>query len=167
MLTAVVVVVTVGAVNDYQKEKQFRDLNAQKENIEVTVLRDRATMAVSTHDLVVGDIVLLSTGDVLPADGVVMGRNDLAINEKMLTGETIMKKKTSKYIMKGGSIVSSPTMFAGTFVQEGEGKLLVLAVGTQTYQGSMEEKIKETGAGRSILQKKLDAMTDLITTVSM
>jgi len=167
ILTAVAVVVTVGAVNDYQKEKQFRDLNAQKENVEVTVLRDGATMPVSTHDLVVGDIVLLSTGDVIPADGVIMGRNDLAINEKMLTGETVMKKKTPKYVFKDQSVASSPTLFAGTFVQEGEGRLLVLAVGTQTYQGSMEEKMKEADSGRSILQKKLDAMTDLITTVSM
>jgi len=167
ILSAVVVVVTVGAVNDYQKEKQFRDLNAQKDNVDVTVLRDGVTTEVSTHDLVVGDIVLLSTGDVLPADGMVIARNDLAINEKMLTGETVMKKKTSSYEIKGKQVVSSPSMFAGTFVQEGEGRLIVLAVGTSTYQGSMAEKMKEADSGRSILQRKLDAMTDLITTVSM
>jgi P-type E1-E2 ATPase len=124
-------------VNDYQKEKQFRDLNAQKENVQITVLRDSATHIISTFDLVVGDIVLLSTGDVLPADGIVLGRNDLAINEKMLTGETVMKKKSPSYVIQGGSVISSPTLFAGTFVQEGEGRLLVLAVGPHTYQGAV------------------------------
>jgi Ca2+ transporting ATPase len=119
------------------------------------------------HELVVGDVVLLSTGDVLPADGVVMGRNDLAINEKMLTGETVNKKKSPSYEFKGKTVASSPTLFAGTFVQEGEGRLLVLAVGANTYQGSMAEKMKEADSGRSILQRKLDAMTDLITSVSM
>jgi len=167
ILFAVAVVVTVGAVNDYQKEKQFRDLNAKKDDVTVTVLRDGESSRMSTHDLVVGDIVLLSTGDVVPADGAVLGRNDLAINEKMLTGETVMKKKSSEYVMSSGSVDSSPILFQGTFVQEGEGRLVVLAVGANTYQGSMEEKMKEAEPGRSILQKKLDAMTDLITTVSM
>ncbi len=141
ILSAVVVVVTVGAVNDYQKEKQFRDLNAQKENVQITVMRDGATNIVSTFDLVVGDVVMLSTGDVIPADGVVMGRNDLSINEKMLTGETVMKKKTSSYVIKGGAVLSSPTLFAGTFVQEGEGKILVVAVGPHTYQGDKNTRI--------------------------
>mmetsp|Transcript_5585 Transcript_5585/g.12989 ORF Transcript_5585/g.12989 Transcript_5585/m.12989 type:complete len:1056 (-) Transcript_5585:318-3485(-) len=167
ILFAVVVVVTVGAVNDYQKEKQFRDLNAKKDDIDITVIRDGQQTTISTKTLVVGDIVLLSTGDILPADGIVLGRNDLAINEKMLTGETVMKKKSSSYIIEHGSVKSSPTLFAGTFVQEGEGRMLVVAVGANTYQGTMEEKMKEAEGGRSILQKKLDAMTDLITTVSM
>eukprot|EP00960_Hanusia_phi_P062743 765252-Hanusia_phi.AAC.6 len=170
ILFAVVVVVTVGAVNDYQKEKQFRDLNAKKDDIDITVIRDGQQTTISTKTLVVGDIVLLSTGDILPADGIVLGRNDLAINEKMLTGETVMKKKSSSYIIernRHGSVKSSPTLFAGTFVQEGEGRMLVVAVGANTYQGTMEEKMKEAEGGRSILQKKLDAMTDLITTVSM
>ena len=167
ILFAVVVVVTVGAVNDYQKEAQFRELNAKKEDVPITVLRDGVTSKVSTFDLVVGDIILLSTGDILPADGVVIGRNDLEINEKMLTGETVMKKKSASYVLVDGNVKSSPTLFAGTFVQAGEGRMLIVAVGPNTYQGTMEEKMKEAESGRSILQKKLDAMTDLITSVSM
>jgi len=167
ILSAVVVVVTVASVNDYQKEKQFRDLNAKKEDVQITVMRSSRTQQVSTHDLVVGDIVMLSTGDILPADGVILGRNDLAINEKMLTGETVNKKKSPKYEIQGESVQSAPVLFAGTFVQEGEGRMLVLAVGENTYQGHMEQKMAEAESGRSILQKKLDNMTDLITNVSM
>ena len=50
-------------------------------------------------------------------------------------------------------------LFAGTQVQEGEGRMLVLAVGENTYQGHMEQKMNEAESGRSILQKKLDNMT--------
>jgi calcium-translocating P-type ATPase len=167
ILSAVVVVVTVASVNDYQKEKQFRDLNAKKDDVQITVLRDSTTETVSTHDLVVGDVVMLSTGDILPADGVILGRNDLAINEKMLTGETVMKKKTTDYDLGGNKVNTSPFLYAGTQVQEGEGRMMVLAVGENTYQGHMEAKMAEAEKGRSILQKKLDNMTDLITNVSM
>lgn len=76
------------------------DLNAKKDDIDITVIRDGQQTTISTKQLVVGDIVLLSTGDILPADGIVLGRNDLAINEKMLTGETVMKKKSSSYILE-------------------------------------------------------------------
>ena len=75
ILFAVFVVVMVGAVNDYQKEKQFRELNAKKDDVQITVLRDGKTTKVSTFNLVVGDIVLLSTGDITPTDGIVLGRN--------------------------------------------------------------------------------------------
>jgi Ca2+-transporting ATPase len=167
ILFAVVVVVLVGSINDYQKEIQFRELNSKKDDVQVTVLRDGNLTQVSTFDLVVGDLVILSTGDLIPADGIVLGRNDLEISEKMLTGETYLKKKSDEYVIVGNDVVSSPTLFAGTFVQAGEGRMLVLAVGVSTYQGSMEQKMKEAESGRSILQKKLDAMTELITSVSM
>jgi P-type E1-E2 ATPase len=48
--------------------------------------------------LVVGDIVILSTGDIVSADGYALGKNDLAINEKMLTGETVNKKKVRAHL---------------------------------------------------------------------
>ena len=159
ILSAVVVVVLVASINDYQKEKQFRDLNAKKDDVQITVVRGGQTETVSTHDLVVGDIVMLSTGDILPTDGVILGRNDLAINEKMLTGETVNKKKSPEFVISSNKVQSAPILFAGTQVQEGEGRMLVVAVGENTYQGHMEAKMAEAEKGRSILQKKLDNMT--------
>ena len=64
-----VVVVLVGSINDYQKESQFRALNAKKDDMKVTVLRDGQKSTMSCHDLVVGDVVILSTGDIISADG--------------------------------------------------------------------------------------------------
>jgi magnesium-transporting ATPase (P-type) len=57
----------------------------------------------------------------------------------------------------------SPAVFAGTMVQEGQGRMLVLAVGANTYQGLMESKMAEDEQERTVLQTKLDDMTELIT----
>jgi Ca2+-transporting ATPase len=73
ILVAVIVVVMVGSINDYQKESQFRALNAKKDNIKVTVIRGGKDEVISCHDVVVGDIYKLSTGDVITADGYVIG----------------------------------------------------------------------------------------------
>ena len=120
---------------------------------QVTVLREGQKKQISCHDLVVGDIVILSTGDIVSADGYCIdgaSRNDLSINEKMLTGETVMKKK-GEYQMSadGNSVLRSPILFSGTFVQDGEGRMIVLAVGTSTYQGSMQQKMVEADAEKS------------------
>jgi P-type E1-E2 ATPase len=120
---------------------------------QVTVLRESQKKQVSCHDLVVGDIVILSTGDIVSADGYCIdgaSRNDLSINEKMLTGETVMKKKGEyQFSADGKSVLRSPIIFSGTFVQDGEGRMIVLAVGTSTYQGSMQQKMIEADAEKS------------------
>jgi len=166
ILTAVVVVVMVGAINDYQKESQFRALNAKKDDMKVTLIRDGKDFETSCHDVVVGDIMKLSTGDILTCDGYAIGNNDLQISEKALTGETDLMKK-GEYEIEGDKIKKAPILFAGTMVQDGQGKILVLAVGTGSYQGRMQQKINEADGehSKSILQEKLDDMTDLITQV--
>jgi len=167
ILCAVFVVVTVSAVNDYQKEQQFRELSVVNDNILVTVVRDGVKAKISTHDIVVGDVVLLSTGDQVCADGVIFKDNDLGLTESMLTGESVVKRKGAFKLEESDNpeapVKIQPTLFAGTLVQEGEGAMIVVAVGKHTYQGNMEEKMKEDEDERSVLQQKLDKMTVLIT----
>ncbi|KAJ1486889.1 E1-E2 ATPase-domain-containing protein, partial [Baffinella frigidus] len=156
----VFVVVTVSAVNDYQKEQQFRELSVVNDNILVTVVRDGVKAKISTHDIVVGDVVLLSTGDQVCADGVIFKDNDLGLTESMLTGESVVKRKGAFKLEESDNpeapVKIQPTLFAGTLVQEGEGAMIVVA-------GNMEEKMKEDEDERSVLQQKLDKMTVLIT----
>ena len=138
IMSAVLVVVTVSAVNDYQKDQQFRALNAAKVDISVFVIRGGEKKKISTHDVVVGDVVLLSTGDMVVADGVVFDKNDLGISEAMLTGESVIKRKGPFSFGHDDApdkpVAVAPTVYAGTFVQEGEGRMVVLAVGRNTYQ---------------------------------
>jgi magnesium-transporting ATPase (P-type) len=85
----------------------------------------------------------------------------------MLTGESVIKRKGVFNIQphegSDEAVKTCPALFAGTFVQEGEGRMIVLAVGNNTYQGLMEAKMKEDEQEKSVLQSKLDDMTDLIT----
>ena len=120
---AVVLVSMVGAINDYQKEKQFRNINQQRDAIDVTVLRSGKEMTVPSYQIVVGDIMLVDTGDKLVADGLLVLGNDLIIDESSLTGE-------SEPMMKDR--VKDPFVWTGTQVSEGSGKFMVTAVGERS-----------------------------------
>ena len=71
-LSLVVIVVMVNSVNDWQKEKQFRKLNAKKEDRQIQVIRGGEQQQVSIFDVVVGELVILNYGEVIPADGVLV-----------------------------------------------------------------------------------------------
>lgn len=91
---AVILVSMVGSLNDYKKELQFRKLNAEKDAIMVKVLRDGKEALVGNHELVVGDVMILDTGDKVVADGVEIDGHGLVIDEASLTGESDPIKKT-------------------------------------------------------------------------
>jgi Ca2+-transporting ATPase len=93
ILLAVCLVVLVGAVNDWQKDRQFRALSAKAEDRLVRVLRDGLKQQVSIFELVVGDVVLLDPGDVLPADGLLLESHGLVCDESGATGESDQVKK--------------------------------------------------------------------------
>ena len=123
---AVFVVALVGALNDYQKDQQFRKLNAQKEVFDVTVIRDGTESLVKNSDLVVGDVLVLNTGDRVTADGLLFHNNDLIIDEASLTGESEPLKKR---------VDGDPFCRSGTQVTEGSGRVLIIAVGEHSEWG--------------------------------
>ncbi len=83
----------VGALNDYQKDQQFRKLNAQKDKIMVKVTRAGHMQLVENTEVVVGDLLMLDTGDKIIADGILVETFGLVINEAALTGESDPIKK--------------------------------------------------------------------------
>ncbi len=82
-----------GALNDYQKDQQFRKLNAQKDKIMVKVIRGGQQMLVENVDVVCGDLLMLDTGDKIIADGILIETFGLVIDEASLTGESDPIKK--------------------------------------------------------------------------
>jgi len=89
ILLAVVIVVLVTAFNDWSKEKQFRGLQDRIEGEQTfSVIRNNMMTQVQVGDIVVGDIISVKYGDLLPADGLVMQSNDLKVDESSLTGES-------------------------------------------------------------------------------
>ncbi|KAL4226919.1 Plasma membrane calcium-transporting ATPase 2 [Mactra antiquata] len=148
ILAAVVVVVLTTAFNDWQKEKQFRGLQAKIEHEhQFSVIRGGEVIQIPVGDIVVGDICLVKYGDLLPADGIIIQSNDLKVDESSLTGE-------SDHVKKGE--VVDPMLLSGTHVMEGSGKMLTTAVGVNSQTGiifallgASEHKDKDKNKGPS------------------
>ncbi len=98
-----------GAANDYQKDKQFRKLNAQKDTIDIKCIRGGHLTLVCNHDLVVGDVMMLDAGDKIVADCIVFYSQGLIIDEASLTGESdpIKKNKDTDPWIRSGTQVSA------------------------------------------------------------
>ncbi|CAG8488589.1 9310_t:CDS:2 [Diversispora eburnea] len=145
ILVAVLIVVSVGSLNDWQKERQFRKLNAKKEDREVKVIRNGKESLLSVHEVLVGDILKLEPGDIIPCDGVVIEAHNLKCDESAATGESdaVKKLKYEECIkeLKGDETDSTykskfdPFIISGSKVLEGVGSYVVIAVGVNSFNG--------------------------------
>uniref|UniRef100_A0AAV2Z6B5 Calcium-transporting ATPase n=1 Tax=Lagenidium giganteum TaxID=4803 RepID=A0AAV2Z6B5_9STRA len=131
IIVAVLIVTIVTAVNDYQKEQQFRALNAIKEDEKIKVIRNGQPCEVSKWNIVVGDIVRVDLGDIICADGIVFDEQDLKLDESAMTGESDLLTKNRE----------NPFLLSGTKVMEGMGKILVVCVGEHSQAGIIKTLI--------------------------
>ncbi|CDO91918.1 unnamed protein product [Kluyveromyces dobzhanskii CBS 2104] len=179
IMIAVVVVVLVGAINDYQKELQFAKLNKKKDDREVVVIRNGNEHLISIHDLLVGDVISLQTGDVVPADAILIS-GSCECDESALTGESDTIKKValkpalSKYkeiFEKDPSIdigshsaaekVPDPLLISGSKLLSGIGNAVITSVGVNSVNGRTMMALKvETEA--TPLQERLSNLADNI-----
>lgn len=152
IILSIFLVVMVTAISDYKQSLQFRDLDREKKKIFIQVTRDGRRQKVSIYDMVVGDIVHLSIGDQVPADGIFISGHSLLIDESSLSGES---EPVNIYEEK-------PFLLAGTKVQDGSGKMLVTAVGMRTEWGKLMETLNEGGEDETPLQVKLNGVATII-----
>ena len=103
-------------------------LNADVENIDINVIRDGANCQVSRYEIVVGDIVRLTVGDILEGDGVLVEGFNVEMDESALTGEPILIKKGPE----------APFMLSGSSIQNGQGEYLITAVGQNSEKGRIQ-----------------------------
>ncbi|KAI8137844.1 PMCA-type calcium-translocating P-type ATPase [Fennellomyces sp. T-0311] len=153
ILVAVLAVVFTNAINDYQKEAQFKKLNAKKEDREVKVLRGGKQQQISVYDLNVGDVLELEPGDIVPVDGIYLQGHNLACDESSATGETDTMKKATD----GDCFILS-----GSKVLEGVGRALVIAVGEHSFYGKTMMSMRGEEAEGTPLQIKLDVLAEQI-----
>ena len=169
IIIAVLVVVLVGSITNYQKEKQFRKLNqVQQEGTKYQIIRNGQLNIYSSDDILVGDLILVNYGDIIPADLLLVEGNGIKIDESSLTGEPYsvskedfykceeIKKRNEKYI-------PSPLIMSGTNCVEGSGKGIVLCVGEHSIK-SIYRRIVENDQEtlQTPLAEKLDNITGLI-----
>lgn len=138
ILTAVVIVLAVGATNDYMKEQQFIKLNVETDIHKVVVVRAGHSLEVSAHDLVVGDLLVISTGEILTVDGVLVRGHCLKVDESAVTGESALVKKNA---VRAGDVQSSPFLMSGCRVNEGSGTVLVCSVGKYSVMEKHREMV--------------------------
>lgn len=169
---AVFVSAGIQAINDYQKEKQFKILNdAAMAAKKVTVLRDGVEVDVQLGQVVVGDIVDVVAGDEIAGDAILLKGSSVMTDEASMTGESevLIKEPLAVCIAKRDKVIEdgkantvghhevpSPVMLSGTNIKNGKGKMLVVAVGNKSAIGKIRETIVESGDDETPLQKKLE-----------
>ncbi|XP_028102904.1 calcium-transporting ATPase 10, plasma membrane-type-like isoform X2 [Camellia sinensis] len=149
---AVIIVIVVTAISDYKQSLQFQNLNEEKKNIHLEVIRGGRRLDVSIFDLVVGDVVPLKIGDQVPADGIFISGHSLAIDESSMTGE-------SKIVQKGSK---DPFLMSGCKVADGYGTMLVTSVGINTEWGLLMASISEDTGEETPLQVRLNGVATFI-----
>jgi len=157
ILTAVLIVSVVTAVNDYEKERQFRQLSDVNDDVPVLCVRGGKASQVQIADVVLGDIIIVEAGDRVPCDGVLVRCDGIGSDESALTGEPEDVEK---------DLVSDPFLLSGCTVTAGSGRMVAVAVGRDSQWGVIKSAL-ETGQDQTPLQEKLDDMAALIGYVGM
>ncbi|KAK6796106.1 hypothetical protein RDI58_009561 [Solanum bulbocastanum] len=154
---AVLLVIFVTATSDYRQSLRFQNLNEEKRNIQVEVIRDGRREKISIYEIVVGDVVPLRIGDQVPADGVLISGHSLAIDESSMTGESKIVNKNQK----------APFLIAGCKVANGAGTMLVTSVGINTEWGLLMASISEDTGEETPLQVRLNGVATFIGIVGL
>ncbi len=166
----ILALVLINAVIYYfQRITASRALNSlkKKDSHLVEVIRDGKHYKVTADLIVPGDIVLISEGSKVPADGRIIMATELTINESVLTGESIPVEKRTEAIDGGHPIYEQLNMaFQGSFVASGVGKVLITSTGNSTEMAKIAS-LSRDGQTLSPMQKKIDRMTSRIVIVSV
>ncbi len=164
ILGIVVMNACFGVYQERKSEKAIENLKKMTQP-ESLVLRDGKVVKVKTNEIVLGDIVYLESGSIVPADLRLIETSDVKINESSLTGESEPVEKNAELIYdKDMSLADQKNMaFAGSVVENGHAKGLVVFVGTQTEIGKIAESIRETKKEMTPLQKNIQSVGKVLT----
>lgn len=167
IIVAILIVVIVGAANDYQKELQFIKLNKKKEDRRVKVIRSGKTREISVHDVLVGDVLLLEPGDLVPVDGILIEGHNVKCDESSATGESDVLRKVAadeayRAILNNENLSKvDPFILSGAKVSEGVGRFLVTSVGVHSVYGKTMMSLQDEGQ-TTPLQMKLNILAEYI-----
>lgn len=151
---------------EYRAEKEFEILNQVNDEEPVQVVRDGNVVEIPKKEVVVGDIVLLNTGEEVPADGELLEAVQLNIDESTLTGEPICHKTVNPDDFDPEATFPSNEAMRGTKVMEGHGVMRVTAVGDQTENGKVFEAAQIDDSVKTPLNQQLDGLGKVVTYAS-
>jgi len=188
VMVAVILATGVAFASEYKSDREFEVLNAQKDSIKSKVMRSGQLHSLALEEVVVGDLVLLETGDEIPADGRLIKATELMIDQSLMTGESEPVRKLGRPLDDTAEGPDQPgCVYRGTQVVDGVAHMMVTDVGDNTYLGQIARKLsaededepddaQETSEARikrkltiskelTPLQQKLTQLADLISKV--
>lgn len=154
IVIAILVASLISSISEYGSESAFERLQEESSKINCKVKRNNSIQSLPIDDIVVGDIVLLQSGDKIPADGLIVS-GEIDVDESSLNGEAIEVTKIGNLDNK---------VYRGTVVYSKEALMQVKAVGNNTYYGKMTEELQETSPD-SPLKLRLRKLAETISTI--
>lgn len=151
---------------EHKADKEFELLNQVDDDEPVQVIRGGNVTEVPKKDIVVGDIVILNTGNDIPADGELVEATSLSVDESTLTGEPSCAKTTDKAHFDSDATFPSNYVLRGTKVLEGHGMMQVKAVGDATENGKVFTAAQIDNSVKTPLNEQLDGLGRLISRIS-
>ena len=164
---AIIFIVLIDLVmGTYQENKANKtaDSLAKMVEVKVNVLRDNKQVEIDAKDVVVGDVMLLESGDKVSADGRILECHNLMVDEAILTGESLQVEKNSAVIAKDNVALADQInmVFSGTTIVKGRAKVVVIATALNTQIGTIAKSIHETKEEKSPLTLRVEKFSKQI-----
>lgn len=163
---AILLATGLAFIFELKADKEFALLNQVNDDEPVQVIRDGNPIKVPKRDVVVGDIVILNTGEEVPADGELLEAVSLNIDESTLTGEPMCHKSTDEAEFDLDATFPTNHAMRGTKVMEGHGIMKVFAVGDKTENGKVFVAAQIDDSVKTPLNEQLDGLGKLISKIS-
>lgn len=162
IIAAILLATGIGFYFEYDANRKFDLLNAVNEETQVKVVRNGRVQEIPRKDVVVGDVVLLETGEEIPADGELLESVSLQVNESNLTGEPVTPKTTNPADFDEEATYASNLVMRGTTVVDGHGIMRVVRVGDSTEIGKVARQSTEDSGSQTPLNIQLSKLAHLI-----
>ena len=158
ILLAVLLATVVGFLVEVNANKKFELLNKVNDEVSVKVMRDGKVRHLLRRELVVGDVVMLETGEEVPADGVLVASSTLCINESTLTGEPMVRKSHREQDFDNEATYPTNELFRGTTVIDGHCTMQVTRVGDATEYGKVYTASQIDNGVKTPLMQQLERL---------
>ena len=165
IFAAIALSVVITIITEEKSAKAFEALNKINEDTLIKVIRNGEPQLITQKEIVVGDIIMVETGDKIVADGRLLTGNDLSVDESALTGESLPVKKDAEFVCQKETPVAERAnmLYSGCFVSGGNGQMLVTGVGNDTEFGQIAQELSSIEKTTTPLQEKLDKLGKQIT----
>lgn len=150
IVVAILIASLISAVSEYGSNKAFQSMQEESSKINVRVRRNRHVIEVPIDDVVVGDILILTSGDKVAADGILV-KGKLSVDESSLNGET--REAYKEYTSDINTVLDKNKVYRGTTIYDGEAEVLITMVGMETLYGKMAKVLTEEEEASPLKQR--------------